>query len=98
MEDRNENTGQPEQPASSQQPAEGGFQEEPAAPPPPPPPPAEPLPQYGAQPGWSAHAQPPRSQGGAWWKWLLGCGCLSLLAFVMFTWVVGTLVGKQTST
>lgn len=98
MEDRNENTGQPEQPASSQQPAEGGFQEEPAAPPPPPPPPAEPLPQYGAQPGWSAHAQPPRSQGGSWWKWLLGCGCLSLLAFVMFTWVVGTLVGKQTST
>ncbi|BCW98217.1 MAG: hypothetical protein KatS3mg024_1044 [Armatimonadota bacterium] len=98
MEDRSENTRQQEQTASSQESGEGAFQQEPEAPPPPPPPPTAPLSQPGAQPGWSPHVQPPRRQGRSWWKWLLGCGCLSFLAFVMFTLAVSAIVGKQTST
>ncbi len=95
MEDRNDSDPQAAQPGPAGQQAQPEQQEQPAPPPPPPPPPAA---AASPQAGWTPPPAPQRRQGGgSVWKWLLGCGCLSLLAFWAFVVLVGALVGRQSS-
>ncbi|HEY3268097.1 MAG TPA: signal peptide peptidase SppA [Armatimonadota bacterium] len=78
------------------------FEPEERPAPPPPPPPTPPTPPPPPPPSFYAPAAPPpRKKGANWGLFLggavLGCGCLPLVAFLLFSASIGALMGSGSS-